>query len=310
MNPKISVVMPARNAGEFLKGAIDSVLHQSFQEIELVLVDHSSTDDTGLIIQSAAARDDRVVAAHYPPSTLAEVLNHAVEVSRAPIVARMDADDLCHPNRLELQFQAFVEQSVDVLGSQASLISESGSTVGGVDYPLSHTEITAALMYRNPMCHPSVLVRRSVLDAAGGYRRWSSPAEDLDLWLRIQEIGGRFANVKDRVLLYRQHGAQTSAIDPAKSFRKLNVFISAAYRRSGLNDPFVMERESWSRPRDDLLMELPDMDLSTVRSIGVSEVGISDSERITRANACVKLLQPYLQLRRQPRGAVVGGSVR
>lgn len=294
MNPKISVVMPAQNSGEFLKGAIDSILRQSFQEIELVLVDHSSTDDTGLIIHATAARDDRVVVAHHRPSTLAEVLNHAVEVSRAPILARMDADDLCHPNRLESQFQAFIKQGVDVLGSQASLISESGSTVGRVDYPLSHTEITAALTHRNPICHPSVLMRRSVWDEAGGYRQWASPAEDLDLWLRIQEIGGRFANVKERVLLYRQHGAQTSARDPMRLFRKLNVFISAAFRRSGLNDPFATGRESWSRPRDDLLMELPDMDRATVRSIGVSEVGISDDERISRANKCIKLLRPYL----------------
>ena len=294
MDPKVSVILPARNAGVFLKDAIDCILNQSLRDIELVLIDHSSHDETAEVCKSSAASDSRITLIRHRPSSFAEVLNFAIGVASAPIVARMDADDLCSPERLELQVQALARQRVDVVGSQALLIDTVGSRIGTVDYPLSHHDISAALKFRNPICHPAVVARKDVFTSVGGYRIGVGIAEDMDLWLRVQEVGGRFVNLEHRLLQYRQHGTQASATDPTRSFSKLNVLISAAYRRSGLPDPFPNDGTTWTEPRQDLLKALPGVDRVAVERLELCEPGIDNDERVIRANEAVRILGPFL----------------
>ncbi len=294
MIPEVSVILPARNAGVFLEAAIGCILNQSLGNLEVVLINHSSSDNTEEICRLAATSDSRINFVRHRPSSFAEVLNFAISIARAPIVARMDADDLCAPERLELQVNALVRQGVDVVGTQADLIDAKGSWIGIIDYPLSHHDISASLKVRNPICHPSVIVQKNVLKTVGGYRAGLNVAEDLDLWLRIEEAGGRFANLEQRLLAYRQHGAQLSATDSARTFSKLNVLISAAYRRSGLRDPFLNNGTSWSEPRQDLLKMLPGVNVAAVERLELCAPGIAVDEQIRRANEAVRLLGPFL----------------
>lgn len=293
MTPEVSVILPVRNVAPFVHEALDSVLAQSFENIEVVVVDHSSDDGTFEICRDVAATDPRVVLESYAPSSFAEVLNFAVGRARAPFLARTDGDDRCHPERIALQVKMFHELDLDVLGTNVTLIDSEGASIGSIEYPLEHDQITDELRFRSPLCHASVLMRREVLDAAGGYRMGLNIAEDLDLWLRIAETGGRFANLEVGVYEYRQHGNQASASDSTRSFGKLNVIISAAYRRLGLDDPFSGDA-AWNEPRVDLLIRLPGVDGTAVEGLGIDESGLDDRERVRRVNHGVRMLTKLL----------------
>ncbi|MDT9598270.1 glycosyltransferase family 2 protein [Sphingosinicella rhizophila] len=204
MIPPLSVVMPVHNALPFLDESIRSIIDQSFGAFEFVILDDGSTDGSGDLIRQWASRDRRIIP-HFGREKLgpAGSSNKVVEHSNAPLVARMDADDLSHPDRLRRQMNLFArESSAGLIGTLWEGIDAAGDKVRSLD--------RWRLVRKSPFVpfpHGSVMFRRTVFDEVGGYRQECNYWEDLDLFLRI-------AGCRDILVipesLYRHRFAQTS----------------------------------------------------------------------------------------------------
>jgi glycosyltransferase involved in cell wall biosynthesis len=255
---QVSVVMPVFNAAEYLEAALESVLVQTLGDLELIVVDDGSTDASPEILERATAGDARVrVVRNQGNSGIVVALNNGWRLARSRYVARMDADDVALPDRLERQVDFLdAHPEVAAVGGAVTILDARGLKGATVTYPGSSAAIRRALPRYNCFAHPAVTIRRAALEAVGGYRY--DHVEDYDLWLRLDE---RFdlANLQEVVLLYRQHIRQISfrAVEE-QARRTLAVRAAARIRRATGRDPLdsaaeisgaVLERLG-VRPRD------------------------------------------------------------
>lgn len=209
--PAVSVVMSVYNGERFLREAAESVLGQTFQDFEFIIVDDGSTDTSPLTLDAYAKRDQRLRTLRQENRGLVEALNLGCSLARGKYIARMDADDIALRERLMRQVD-FMEKHPDVgvVGSAIEVINGGGDSVAVHRYPTNHGEITRGLRKGDcPLVHPTVLIRRQVLDAVGGYRKAMVDAEDYDLWLRIA-ARSQLANLDAVLLKYRRHANQVS----------------------------------------------------------------------------------------------------
>ncbi len=212
--PAISVAMSVYNCERFLPLAIKSVLGQSFADFELLILDDGSTDGSAAIIRRYAEADSRVRPVIRENRGLIASLNQLLGMAQAPLVARMDADDICRPERFARQV-AFLTDHPDygVVGSWSEDIGEHGEALvrSGADHPLVHEEMLAAIEQGEQLiCHPAVMYRRDVVLSVGGYHAAFRHCEDLDLWLRLSSVT-RMGNIPERLLRYRRYPDQVSA---------------------------------------------------------------------------------------------------
>jgi len=208
--PQVSVVMPVYNAQRYLAEALQSVLSQTFTDFELIVVDDGSKDESLSIIKRVAGRDPRLKLISRPNTGIVGALTDGIEAARAEVIARMDADDVCLPQRFERQVE-FLRNHPDhcLVGSRVTLIDPDGLPIGTWATQTTHEEIDQAHLDRRwPVVHPTVMMRRAAVMAVGGYRKQYNTLEDLDLFLRLAEHG-RLANVPEVLLLYRQHFGST-----------------------------------------------------------------------------------------------------
>ncbi len=238
--PAISVAMSVYNGERFLGAAIESVLAQSFADFEFLVLDDGSTDATRAIIAHYAARDPRIRPILRENRGLIVSLNQLLDEARAPLVARMDADDICHPERFSRQI-AFMGANPDhgVIGSWSTDIDENGKpcAVSGTDHPVTHNDVLAVIEQRSPLCHPSIMARREVLLEVGGYHSAYRHCEDYDLWLRLADRT-RLANLPERLLLYRRTDSQISNRFSIEQHIGAAVSVLAyRERRAGRIDP-------------------------------------------------------------------------
>lgn len=213
-NPSVSVALSVYNAERFLDEAIRSVRAQSFEDFEFLILDDGSSDGSRAIIEAHAAQDSRIRPIFRENRGLIVSLNQLIEEARAPLVARMDADDICKPERFARQVQ-FLTDHPDhgVVGCWTSDIDENGDRfmIGGQDHPPTHEAFLAAIDNCQPLlCHPAVLFRREIVRAVGGYHAAFRHCEDLDLWLRLASVT-RIANIPERLLIYRHYADQVSS---------------------------------------------------------------------------------------------------
>jgi len=239
--PAVSVLMPVRDGERFVAEAVESVLSGSFADLELVVLDDGSTDSTPQILERLAGADPRLVVHRREPGrNLAEVLNAAAALSRGPLLARLDADDVSLPGRLQLQTEFLdANPQVAVLGGQALLIDEEGREFGRAEYPTGNAELQEALRAGNPFVHSAMTMRREAFEAVGGYRPAFAHAEDLDLWLRLA-AGREIANLPDPVVAYRIHGGQqTLRKQDEQALFSIAARLSARARAAGGPDPIA-----------------------------------------------------------------------
>jgi hypothetical protein len=237
--PLVSVIIPVHNGEPFVADAVDSVLDQTLRDIEVVVVDDGSTDGTPDVLADRAARDPRVVVRRQEQRGRSAARNAGLALSRAPLVALLDADDCSLPDRLALQHAFLVAHpNVGAVGGAVRFVDRDGAAFADVHYPVTDAEIRAALAVTCPIVHSTAMVRRSVFDEIGGYREAFTAAQDFDVWLRIADRA-QLANLPDIVGLYRVHAGQTTA-----QMLEMQVVcaaaarLSAASRASGRTDPF------------------------------------------------------------------------
>ncbi len=225
--PTISVLMPVYQAEATLAEALASLRRQTFTDFEIVVVDDGSTDGTARLLAAWQRREPRLRVVRQPHQGIVTALNAGLEAVQAPWVARMDADDAAHPHRLAWQW-AFVQQhpQVDVLGTLARPHPAGAQGEGMRAYLAwqnrlwTHEAICRERFIESPLVHPTVLFRRAVVRAAGGYRAgpW---LEDYELWLRLAQRGARFAKVPAVLLDWRDHPRRLTRTDPRASLENL-----------------------------------------------------------------------------------------
>ncbi len=207
--PAVSVLMAVHDGAPWVADAVRSVLAQTAGDLELIVVDDGSTDATPALL--AAVDDRRLRVATRPHAGLTRSLNEASALARAPLVARLDADDLALPERLARQ-RAFLDAHPDVglLGTGARELDPAGREVAGVAPPQGDAAIRRALIRRNPFVHSSVMLRREVLGRAGGYDERLPVAQDYDLWMRLADLT-RLANLPEPLVVRRLVPGRVSA---------------------------------------------------------------------------------------------------
>ena len=212
MTVGVSVIMSVYNDAAYLPQAVDSILGQTMGAFEFLIVDDGSTDGSTEILADFARRDPRIKLLRQSNRGLPASLNRLIDAARAPLIARMDGDDVSLPDRLERQV-AFLRDHPDhgVVGTQMIAIDPDNTPIPRCEvvYPLAHEALTAAGPTGPLFCHPSVMMRRDVLRSVGGYRPAYRHCEDYDLWLRLMPLT-RMANLSDRLLCYRRSAGQVT----------------------------------------------------------------------------------------------------
>ena len=205
--PLVSVVMTVLEPDRrYFPEAVASVLVQDYANLELVIVEDPSTRSAAELLR--AFEDPRIVH-HANPERTSHMRqrNQSLARARGQLVATLDADDVCHPQRISKQVQYFEQHpEVAVVGTQLAIIDADGRTSGSRAYPVGHEEILAALPRYNPIAQPSVMFRKAAIVEAGGYCYDRYPAvEDYELWSRLATQGIKFANLSEPLLKYRLH---------------------------------------------------------------------------------------------------------
>lgn len=217
--PALSVLLPVRDAGPWLAASLASLWRQTLRDFEVIAVDDGSADGSGERLDREAARERRLHVVHTPPRGLPAALNTALGESRAPLVARHDADDLSHRERFALQLEWLrAHHGTDVVGSRVRLFPAGGYGAGMRRWAawhnslLTHDAMRHEALIDSPLAHGTALVRRPALEAVGGWRErgW---AEDLDLWLRLFDHGTRFAKLPRALYGWRQHAGSSTRTD-------------------------------------------------------------------------------------------------
>ena len=243
--PDISVLLPFYNAADTLPAALDSVLAQQGPTFEVLAIDDGSDDNSADIVHDIAARDPRLRLIRSDGAGIASALMAGLQKTRAAYIARMDSDDLCLPNRFARQFDMLKkDESLGAVGVQVEAFPRQAVGEGLKQYVewqnalITPQDHLLDLFVEAPLCHPSVMMRRSALLTVGGYRSGNFP-EDYDLWLRLVEKGFRLAKVPHPLFRWRQRPGRMTFSDPRFSrsnFRKLKAEYLARRLREEQRD--------------------------------------------------------------------------
>ncbi|MBN2857345.1 MAG: glycosyltransferase family 2 protein [Candidatus Delongbacteria bacterium] len=210
--PEISVIMSVYNAEPFLAEAIESILGQSFSDFEFIITNDASTDGSLEILSNYSKKDDRIILLRNLENRgLAANLNRMIEIAEGKYIARMDADDISLPERLQKQYD-FMENNPGIGVSGAQIIPFGSKKFKMDPAPVTHEEIKASLFFTNPMMHPTVMFRKSVLEETSArYDENLRTSQDLDLWFSLIRKT-KFANCSEPMLRYRIEGSGASFI--------------------------------------------------------------------------------------------------
>jgi len=242
--PRVSVVLPVRNGQRYVRTAVESILGQTFDNFELLALDDGSTDDTPRILSELTAQDRRLRLIQTERRGLVHTLNHGFDAARGEYVARMDADDIAFPGRIEAQVSALDrEPELGLIGAAVRVIQDDDlRPLYTVRYPVRDHELRAALTFGSVFAHPVVVIRKTAYARAGGYRPQFAHAEDYDLWLRLAEVS-RLANLADPLLDYRTHSNQVSLVQAEQQVVSVvGAQIASQARRVGEREPFLNDR--------------------------------------------------------------------
>lgn len=212
MKPDISVIMSVYNGEAYLEEAIESVRNQTFRNFELIVINDCSTDSTASILADLSGKDERIrVYTNEVNLKLPASLNKAVSISCGKYIARMDADDICLPERLEKQFK-FMEENSDVALSSCRFMTVKNGVYasGGAGGRTDHKALKAMLLVSNPILHPGVIAKAEVMKELC-YDTTLTCTEDLELWTRMAMENHKLAILPECLLIYRLHDKQITS---------------------------------------------------------------------------------------------------
>lgn len=251
MAQEISVIMSVYNTEKYLLESVNSILNQEEVDFQLIIVNDGSTDNSINILSQIEQRDERVLVINQDNRGLAVSLNTAINISTGEYIARMDADDIADSKRLLKQLNFLKEnRNTGIVGSYVHVFGDGKTRVW--KYPLNNNECDVALLFFNPLAHPAVMFRRSVVDDIGLYDLSFEYDQDYELWARASGSHG-ISNIPDILLKYRIHNNQMGSVfsktervesqkrtqyhllkgmglNPTKDDMEVHLFLSNAYR--------------------------------------------------------------------------------
>lgn len=240
-SPAVSVLMAVRDGQQWLRPAVDSILTQTFSNFELLVIDDGSSDETPHILGEYRALDQRVIVIPQAREGLVCALNRGLARATAPFVARLDADDVALPQRLQRQLSYFEEHpKTNLLGTWAQAIDALGRPKRLLRPPVDRKILVETLVRTNPFIHSSIMFRTAIARELGGYHPPFEAAEDYDFWLRFSEIGD-IAILPEVLIQYRRHGSSVTtrrAVTQVFSVRLAKQASEA--RRTARDDPSSM----------------------------------------------------------------------
>lgn len=238
----ISVIMPVYNAGKYLKDAISSILDQDFKDFEFIIINDCSKDNSVQIIKGFTLIDKRIkVIENDIRLGICKTLNKGIKASKGNYIARMDADDWSYPYRLQKQYD-FMEsnKNVGVMGGAMLIINEKGTIIGKREYPLSDFSIRRKIFRYSPFSHPSIIMRKNILNISGLYESEFEHAEDYELYFRIGKYS-KFANINIPLIKYRViEGSITKSRTKEMELKTLK--IRRIYAKSGLYKMNIVDK--------------------------------------------------------------------
>ncbi|CAH0286238.1 glycosyltransferase [Roseomonas sp. CECT 9278] len=306
--PAVSVVMPVRDGARHLEDAVASILRQTHGDFECIVCDDGSADATPDILARMALADARLRVLRLERAGIVPALNAGLGAARADWVARMDADDIAAPDRLERQLAAAARYpDAAAIGTGWRVVGPGGRVRRVIVPPVEPGAIAAALMHHNPLAHPTMLLRRDAVLAIGGYRGAFRSAEDYDLWLRLAERHPLRA-IPHVLLDYREHAGQAAWREVEhRVLAELGARAAARARRAGRPDPAtgasVIDR-AWLRAAGVEDAEVVATLMS--RALGTAKDALAAGEGAA-ARAALRLLraQPGLRVRTRIHAALL-----
>lgn len=243
MNPKISVILPVYNGGKYLKEAIDSILKQTFINYEFIIIDDGSTDDSSDLINLYS--DERIKFIKQNNNGLAYSLNIGIKKSSGRYIARMDQDDISHPERFKKQID-FMENHNEyvAIGTWANYISKEGKFLYTSKTPYIDADLRQGLPYVCPFVHSSVMIRTDALKEVGGYKDGGRYfyQEDILLWIDLSRIG-KLYNLPEALQTYRILPNSASKMSIANQSYQQKIYIEY-YNTGHLNFKMISAIES------------------------------------------------------------------
>jgi len=240
-SPRVSVVMSVYNGMPYLDAAIQSILGQTFNDFEFIILEDGSTDDTWAALEQYALQDARIHLVRNPQNLgYTRSLNEGFKRARGEFIARQDADDISLPTRLESQV-AFLDShpEVGLVGTRRRFIDPQGATLEIPDrlVALDNSSIQEALLDFNCIHHGSFMFRCKLLEQVGLYAVELEPAEDYDFCLRVAEVA-QLANLPEQLYLYRVHPSSVSHLrEYRQAYNKALALERAIFRRFGEHPP-------------------------------------------------------------------------
>lgn len=235
----VSVIMSTYNENEsYIRTSVSSVLKQTLSDLELIIViDNPENEAAVRTVNAFAAEDSRVrVLCNERNLGLVRTLNKAIAAAGGAVLARMDADDIALPQRLEKQLAFMEREHIDIVGAATQYIDENGSPTGSGHIYRTEEQLHRLLRFENGLCHPTWMVRREVYEQLNGYRDIDS-CEDYDFLLRAIEKGYRLGMV-DEVLLYYRYNK--NGISQSREFRQ---FLAFSYLSAHRTSPSAVSEE-------------------------------------------------------------------
>ncbi|HEX6309577.1 MAG TPA: glycosyltransferase [Longimicrobiales bacterium] len=214
--PRVSILLPCRDAAPYLPDTVASIRAQTFQDIEVIAVDDGSTDETAELLRDWAATDARVHVLTQPPLGIVSALQRAAEAAAGEILVRMDADDVAYSQRIERQVELLdARPELGACGTLVRYFPRQHVQGGAQRYEawintlIEHDDIARDIFVECPIAHPTLAIRRDVLEQVGGYVDNAWP-EDYDLVFRLWQAGVRMAKVPEVLLRWRERPGRAS----------------------------------------------------------------------------------------------------
>lgn len=207
--PLISVIMATFNEPKkFIEESISSILNQTYRNLELLIADDSTNEDTVQVIDGFARRDNRVIVIRKKERMgFVNALNEALHQAKGEYVARMDGDDVSLSNRFDIQLKyARSHPEVDVFGGDMDIINETDDVKSERHYPITQESIERMFIFRSPFAHPTLMFKREIIDSGFYYNPNYKKAEDIDFLMRLYKNGYVFGNTGEKLLRYRVVG--------------------------------------------------------------------------------------------------------
>jgi glycosyltransferase involved in cell wall biosynthesis len=279
MREAVSVLMPVRNAKSTLEKAVDSIQKQSFPDFSCIVIDDGS-DDGGVDKVKNTITDDRFRFVSQPPQGVAAALNHGLSLAKGKYVARMDADDLCHPDRFARQVE-FLEENTEI-GVVSSRVNHKSTDhnsafhayVEWINEVTSPKQISNYRFIDSPIAHPSVMLRSELFEYYGPYNTGKFP-EDYELWLRLLDHKVQFAKVDQYLLDWHDSPDRISRVHPNfvdEKYINLKAYYFAQWaRKNNINQIHV-----WGKG-DTLLKKIEPLD-----KYGIEVAGFIDMDKTSR----------------------------